>query len=93
VTAHGTNKKQNGTSCRNLSTVFVLILAILTIHIMLRDELTLKCANFKIWFSVLDTPEHVDSEKLNRQIRYGPGSTDFFQNVIFSREHGVLRRL
>jgi hypothetical protein len=37
---------------------------------MLRDELTLKCVNIKM-FSVLDTPEHVDSEKLNRQIRYG----------------------
>jgi hypothetical protein len=46
-------------------------------HIMLRDELTLKCVNIKM-FSVLDTPEHVDSEKLNRQIRYGSWLDWFF---------------
>jgi hypothetical protein len=30
------------------------------------------------WFSVLDTPEHVDSEKLNRQISYPPYLDRFF---------------
>jgi hypothetical protein len=33
------------------------------VHIMLRDELTLKWMKEKM---VWDTPEHVDSEKLNR---------------------------
>jgi hypothetical protein len=36
-------------------------------------------------FLILDTPEHVDSEKLNRHIDIGlPPSTNFFKNVIFT---------
>jgi hypothetical protein len=34
-------------------------------HSMLRDELTLKWMIEKCLFFVLDTPENVDSEKLN----------------------------
>jgi hypothetical protein len=41
------------------------------IHIMLRDLLTQKCAH-KFLVTDLDTPEHVDSEKPNRQIDLGP---------------------
>jgi hypothetical protein len=44
------------------------------LHIMLRDLLTQRLL-------ILDTPEHVDSEKPNRQIDSGPPSTNFFQNV------------
>jgi hypothetical protein len=45
-------------------------------HIMLRDLLTQKFVQKKRLL-ILDTPEHVDSEKPNRQI-----DTNFFQNVI-----------
>jgi hypothetical protein len=53
-------------------------------HIMLSDLLTQKFLHKK-GLLILDTPEHVDSEKLNRQIDLGPPpppSTNFFQNVI-----------
>jgi hypothetical protein len=53
---------------------------------MLRDLLTQKFVQ-KNRLLILDTPEHVDSEKTNRQIDSAvvpPPSTNFFQNVIFT---------
>jgi hypothetical protein len=47
----------------------MILLEMIVLNIMLRDELTQKSMKVKM---VLDTPEHVDSEKLNRQISYRP---------------------
>jgi hypothetical protein len=52
---------------------------VVVIHIMLSNLLTQKFLQKKRLL-ILDTLEHVDSEKLNRHI----DSTNFFQNVIFT---------
>jgi hypothetical protein len=47
-------------------------------HIMLRDLLTQKFVH-----KFLDTPEYVDSEKLNRQIDLGPALYQLFSKRDF----------